>query len=336
MGVSGSASPGDGSGIQGAAERWLARLDSPDCHARDRAAFEDWLARSPAHVEDYFEAERVHGIAASLGADDLLRAATRSARRGARDHGRGGRGGWGLALAASLLLAAGAAFWYAPTPVSMPDLARHATAVGELRAVTLADGTRLLLDTDTTVTTRFRADARVLRLERGRVQLVVAEDRRRPFLVEAGASTIRDIGTTFQVSRWQDVVNVGLVDGAVSVTVGAGRPGAATATLSPGEQVSVEAARLHQKRPFDIAVARSWPRGDLVFKERRLDSLLAEMNRYATTPLRLADPAMGSVTVNGVFHHDDQAALIAALERGWALRAERRDDGEIVLHGPKQ
>lgn len=336
MSASMSASPGDGGGTRGEAEGWLARLGSPECQARDRAAFEDWLARSPANVGDYLDAERVHSLVASLGTDDLLRAAARRARHDARGHGGRRRAGWGLAMAASLLLAAAAAFWPAPAPVSVPAPERHATAVGELRAVTLADGTRLLLDTDTTVTTRFDERARVLGLERGRVQLVVAPDRDRPFVVEAGSSTIRDIGTTFQVSRWQGVVNVGLVDGAVSVTAGAGGPGAATATLSPGEQVSVEAATLRDKRPFDIAVARAWPRGDLVFKQRRLDSLLAEMNRYATTPLRLADPAMGSVTVNGVFHHDDQAALIAALERGWALRAERRGDAEIVLHGAEQ
>lgn len=322
---------------QGEAEAWLARLLSPECSARDRAAFEDWLAASPCHVGEYLDAERVHSMAALLGSDDLVRAATRSAKRDARGSDvRWRRAGRFAAMAASLLLVCGAVFWFARAPTPAPTLQQYATAIGEQRTLTLVDGTTLLLDTDSSVITRFDDATRVVGLVRGRVQLVVAEDRQRPFVVEAGASTIRDIGTTFQVSRVGDVVNVGLLDGRVTVTVGAGGPAAAVSTLSPGEQVSVEAARLQDKRPLDVAVASAWPRGDLIFKDRRLDSLLQEMNRYSKTPLRLADPALGALTVSGVFHHDDQAALLAALERVWSIRAQRVGDREIVLHGAKR
>ncbi len=55
------------------------------------------------------------------------------------------------------------------------------------------------------------------------------------------------------------------------------------------------------------------------------------MNRYSARQVRLADPALGALTVSGVFHAGDQDALVAALERGWSLRAERSGE-EIVLH----
>ena len=58
------------------------------------------------------------------------------------------------------------------------------------------------------------------------------------------------------------------------------------------------------------------------------------MNRYSDTRVRLADPALGDIRVSGVFHMHDQAALVAALERGWALRAQQASDGDIVLHPP--
>ena len=321
----------------GTAEAWLARLFSPECSARDRAAFEDWLAASPCHVDDYLDAERVHGMAASLGSDELLRAATRRAKRDVRGGDLRWRGGGAFAaMAASLLLVVGAMVWFSRASTPTPTLQQYATAVGELRTVTLADGSTLLLDTGSAVSVGFGPASRVVGLMRGRVQLVVAEDRQRPFVVEAGASTIRDIGTTFQVSRAGDVVNVGLIDGSVTVTVDAGGSAAAVSTLAPGQQVSVDAAGLQAKRPLDLAVASAWPRGDLIFKNRRLDSLLQEMNRYSGTPLRLADPALGSLTVSGVFHNDDHAALVAALERGWSIRAVRGvGEHEIVLHGPR-
>ena len=68
-----------------------------------------------------------------------------------------------------------------------------------------------------------------------------------------------------------------------------------------------------------------------MFKAQRLDSLIREMNRYSDTPLQLADPALGARTVSGVFRAGDQQALVAALERGWALRATRQDGREVLV-----
>jgi transmembrane sensor len=151
--------------------------------------------------------------------------------------------------------------------------------------------------------------------------------------VEAGPGIVRDIGTTFQVSRIGEEITVGLIEGAVVVAVAGGATTARSSTLAAGEQVAIDAdGELQDKRPLDLAVAQAWPRGELVFKDRRLDQLLAEMNRYSPTQLRLADPELGALTVSGVFHIDDQQALVTALEQGWSLRAERVGEHEIVLH----
>lgn len=322
---------------QGEAETWLARLLSPECTTSERADFEDWLAEDPSHVEAYLAAERIHSMAALLGSDDLIRAATRSARNDARGPAvRRRRSGVAMAMAASLLAACGVVFWFARTPTPAPPLQNYTTAVGEQRTLTLVDGTTLLLDTDSSVNVRFEPTRRLLDLARGRMQLVVAADPQRPFVVQAGASTIRDIGTTFQVSRTGELVNVGLIEGSVTVKVDVAGADAMVNTLSPGQQLSVDAGRMQGTRPLDLSTASAWPRGELVFKGRRLDLLLEEANRYSRTPMRLADPALGSLTVSGVFHHDDQAALVAALERMLSIRAERVGDREIVLHGSRQ
>ena len=83
---------------------------------------------------------------------------------------------------------------------------------------------------------------------------------------------------------------------------------------------------------FDIAVAEGWTQGELVFKEHRLDALLAEANRYSTTKLTLADPALAEISVSGVFRAGNQDALVSALERGWGLHARRVGPDEIRLH----
>lgn len=310
------------------ADAWLARLLSPECTREERAEFELWLARSPRHVDAYLEAETMHRLVAELGDDPLLRAAARRARRetGARTAGR--RWGWiASGLAAALALVAGGALWLGRAP-QPPAAEAFATVVGQQRSLVLADGTRVHLDTDSAIVARFGEDAREIEVERGRVQFTVAADPHRPFRVRAGAGTVEDIGTTFQVRREGADVSVGLIEGAVIVS---GREGA-SARLAPGEQIAVDArGRVGTREAFDLEVASGWTRGELVFKRRRLDQLVAEMNRYSSTRLRLADAELGALTVSGVFHAGDQASLVAALRQGWGLQAERTGDGEIVL-----
>ncbi|HEY0503545.1 MAG TPA: FecR domain-containing protein [Lysobacter sp.] len=312
----------------GQAEAWMARLMAPDCSAADRTAFEDWLAESPANIEAWLEVERVQALGAELSRDDFLRAAARAAHRAPAAPARRAWRVW-LPAAAAVLVAAVAAvhWWQTPGEVTVQQ---YATQLGEQREVTLADGTVMLLDTASQLTARYDDGQRLIELRSGRAQFVVGQDPRRPFLVRAGAGTVRDIGTTFQVSRRDDVVNVGLLEGRVDVSSAADDT---RSTLAPGEQLTIDASgRIGERAPLDVVAARSWPSGDLVFKQRRLDELLAEMNRYSPRQVRLADPSLGALTVSGVFHAGDQEALVAALERGWSLRAVRTGEHEIVLH----
>src|SRR5690606_19488115 len=103
-------------------------------------------------------------------------------------------------------------------------------------------------------------------------------------------------------------------------------------TLAPGDELRFDPARSawSRSRP-DLAFAHGWVRGDLVFNERRLGELVEESNRYATTPLRLDEPALGEIRVSGVFRAGNQASLVRALEHGWRLRAVPQADGGILL-----
>lgn len=311
------------------AAAWVALLDSPECTARDRAEFDRWLDQSPRHVAAYVEAERAHGAAAQLASDEMLQAAARIAWRATgRDSARP-RWWMPTALVASLLVATvvGVGWLRAPADLAVEH---YATAIGEQRSLRLPDGTQVMLDTDTAIVARFGDDRREIELDRGRVQFQVAADPARPFSVKAGDGVIRDIGTTFQVSKNADSINVGLIEGSVIVSSPVAQAGS---TLTPGQQLSYDrGGRMTPPEPLDLNVAQAWPTGDLVFKNSRLDALLTEMNRYSSTKLLLAEPALGEITISGVFHIGDQASLLKALEQGWSLRAEHGQGGEIVLH----
>ncbi|WP_426701805.1 FecR family protein [Rhodanobacter sp. Col0626] len=310
------------------AEAWLARLLAPDCSAQDKAAFARWREADAANADDFAEAEYLHETAAQLADDPLIRAATRAAKRQGADTRP--RFGWiaaSAAAAAVLVGALGLAIHRYQSAV--PEI--HYASTTTPQTITLTDGTRLQLDAGSSVAVQFGHARRVVKLERGRAEFTVAADARRPFEVQAGDATIRDIGTTFQVSRDVRGVEIGLLEGQVQIT-GKHDGQAWHRLLAPSEQLLVGVdGHAGPTEALDVDAAQSWPRGKLVFHERRLDELLIEANRYSALKLRIADPSLASLRVSGSIHAGDQETLVKSLEHGWQLRTLRTGPEEISI-----
>src|SRR6202042_1912925 len=92
-----------------------------------------------------------------------------------------------------------------------------ATAVGQQRNVTLADGSIVTLNTNTILETDLSRSVRQIYLRKGEAHFQVAHDRSRPFLVHAGDAVVRAVGTEFEVRLREDkhvevLVNEGRVE----------------------------------------------------------------------------------------------------------------------------
>lgn len=310
------------------AAEWLARLLSPDASDRDHEAFERWCTMSQAHADAYAAIAGAHEFARLLADDPAIAAATRKARIAYSGRGdpRGLRRYAALAAAALVVVAIGAGAWRTYRGIARTQML--ATAIGEQRSVALADGTKLVLDTDTRLDTRFSGDARELVLRQGRIDIDVARDPR-PFSVASGRGVVRDIGTRFEVERRGEDVAVTLVAGSVSVSLSGG---SGAATLAPGQQARFGAeGGIVVAAADDIGDASRWTEGTLVFKQRRLGDLIAEVNRYSAVQLRLADAALADLRVSGVFRVGDRASLLEALRVGWSISARPTSDREIEL-----
>lgn len=310
------------------ARRWYARLHSPDCTSDERATFQQWQVAHPDHAAAYARVEGLMGRVDELRDDWAFRLAARDALR-TDPH----RPPWkriaAVALAASLVLAVGAGVLL----YRQPEVAavHYATRVGEQRNVVLEDGTTLLLDTGTRVDVRYSGHARRVTLMVGRAQYDVAHDANRPFLVEALGGTVTALGTRFQTDLRDGRVVVALLEGSVAVERDAGAD-RQRLTLAPGEQLTYDAGgTLWAKAPARLEAATGWTQGKLVFKDAPLAELVAEVNRYASVKLRIADPALEKLRISGTFQADDQESLLLALRGIWSIRTTRQPDGEILL-----
>ncbi|WMJ68329.1 FecR domain-containing protein [Stenotrophomonas sp. 24(2023)] len=305
------------------ASEWVARLEAPDCSADEREAFEDWLAAHPTHVQAWAQAERLYQHSAALAGDSGLRSrAARTTRAPSPTYRRWPQ----LAVAAGICLAVGLGWMLVndgfPTPQVQANHSLHA------QRQVLPDGTVAVLDAGTSLTMRIGWRTRRITLDSGRVQLQVAPSSR-PLRVQAGSSTIRDIGTTFQVERLSaGHVDVALLEGAVEVS-----SGRAQQMLLPGQQLQVlPSGSMLRGPPVSSAASTGWLQGALVFDATPLSVVVERMNRYTRTPLVVTDPSVAALAVSGTFRAGDAEDLLSVLELGWSISAQRRADGALELH----
>ena len=161
------------------ASEWLVRMESGTITAAERLRFAEWLSSDPSHRDAYREAERFwHGLD-RLNPDDI-REFVRYLTEDTITDPRGTSRSWRrvAALAASLVLVAGIGLWITTAWLPFGD---YRTAVGEVRTVTLADGSIVQLNTDTALSVSITEHGRRLTLHRGEAFFTVAPDAARPF-----------------------------------------------------------------------------------------------------------------------------------------------------------
>lgn len=313
--------------MDGLAEHWFVRLQTPGCTEEERAACARWRAANPAHEAAFREAERIWRESAELGDDPVIAAAVRAAEQDKAPRRRY-VWYWAVPLLAGTVALAFVAL-RSPSVSDAPAM-HYQTQVGEQRRVVLPDGTVVVLDTRTDLAVRYTDQRRRIDLAQGQAQFQVTHNPQRPFIVHADGGTVTATGTQFDVRVQGAVATVTLLQGAVVVAAPADAAHPST-TLSPGQRLRFDrTGREWSIIPVDLAAARAWTRGSLQVNDWPLAELVAEMNRYSTTPIRLTDPALANLRISGTFRTGDQDGLVLVLEHGWSVHAARRQ-GEIVL-----
>ena len=241
----------------------------------------------------------------------------------------GGRRHWKMAVAASLLLALLGAVLLAQRPQA------YRTAVGEQRSVLLADGSLVTLNTASDIEVEFDESRRLVHLRRGEALFQVARDAARPFEVLAGNSTIRAVGTQFNVVTRDAGTTVTVVEGRVAVV--SGEPAGSAA---PPPQLLLDAAQsvvitksgaAAPQRIANVAAATAWTQRRLVFERRPLGDVAEEFNRYNRHAIRIVDEALRRQTVTGVFEANDPGSFMQFLAQIPGVRIEESEDGARIV-----
>ncbi len=323
------------------ATAWFARMRSDSRTLEDEAAFERWLAEDPAHERDYLELQLLWGDLDRFRDAPALAQVREAARTESQRAAHVMR--WTLRLSGARFAATAAAFaaalalvFLVANPATFSD-ATYKTAVGDRQSVRLADGSDVVLNTDSLLRVRYRPWAREVTLERGQAYFRVAHAIVRPFDVQAGTSRIRAVGTAFDVYMHDGEVKVTLIEGRVEVTerprdeASTSAPMPARAELSPGEGIAVSPAGISPVRMASVAQTTAWLEGRLVFENERLQDAVAEVNRYSPTRLVILDEGIADLRISGVFRAGRAETFVDALQSSFAIEAHRAADGTLIL-----
>jgi len=260
-------------------------------------------------------------------------------------------------LAASVVLVAGvlASIGLFTEPGS--TVTRYTTAVGEQRSVTLEDGSTITLNTGSQILAEITDAARRVVMDRGEAYFEVAKDPVRPFTVEVGGRSITAHGTAFNVRRLDGGFTVALVDGRVALHQQGGEPPTAPQWLDLGahpdgfESPLVEELGLRSgtvlrfdardqtiKARHDPEIERrqQWRQGRLSFKDQPLSTVVAELSRYSTKPIRIHDADVGDIRVFATLRLDSIDTALSTLERAVPIRVVPTLSGIAILAADNQ
>lgn len=305
------------------AAQWAARADRGPLPARDQQALDDWLAADVRRVGAYAKArgvalfsQRAQALGPGFDPDAFAAAEQRPQAAPVRRR-------WlltgGLALAASLAgIVAVRLLWPGAGDV-------YETRRGEVRVVSLADGSVVTLNTDSRIAVDYQPGRRLIRLARGEALFDVAKDKTRPFFVDAGDARVRAVGTSFTVSRLTDSpVQVLVREGVVEVDA---RRDAAPVRLHANMRAVArrdgDAPIVAQPVPVaEVGRELVWREGRLAFQGETLQQAADRFARYSDIRIVIDDPAAAAEPISGLYQANDPVGFSRAVASSLGLRAE--------------
>ncbi|SHG57904.1 FecR family protein [Pedobacter caeni] len=188
-----------------------------------------------------------------------------------------------LAAAASILIVMGLFLFHDSGASEQPETL-NTLNVPNGRQVTLklADHSVICLSGGSSIRypRSFDGSSREVTLLEGEAFFNISHDSTKPFLVHTSSSSIRVLGTKFNVgnSRNSDQVFVTLTEGSIRFQTKTGK----SALLKPGQQlVFLKKQQLIQAvTPIDTSMATSWTKGLLWFDHTPVSDVLEKLERH--------------------------------------------------------
>lgn len=283
---------------------WVTRHRQGQLSARELQAYRRWLAADPLHAAAAERADRAWQASAPLKHRPGYVKPQRPPRRSWLQMPlASGSAATALALGCWMLLAP--PFWLQALSSD------YHTGFGEIRQITLADGSQVELGSHSILNLAYDDQTRLVRLTQGEAVFTpapVTEQERRPFTVRTAGADITARGTRYLVGVGDNREGwVGVLQHQVEVDLNHRElnDAAGSALLDQGK--SLRFSPTSGLRPLNISPDElaSWQEGRLVFQRELLADAAARINRYRPGLVLVKGEALRKVQISAVMRLDN-------------------------------
>ncbi|WP_257667804.1 FecR family protein [Parapedobacter tibetensis] len=183
--------------------------------------------------------------------------------------------------------------------------------------VTLPDGSKVWLNAESKLRfpSRFIGGSREVYLD-GEGYFEVTTDLAKPFIVHAGDTKVRVLGTRFNLRTYeQQAIQTALVDGSVQLTTENGE----SMRLEPGYAATYN-GKGFSKASFDATEILAWMDGVHYFHNASLEELAKTINRWYGLSVTFENPQLVHQTITGLMEKDDIAYFLADLKSSTGIK----------------
>jgi ferric-dicitrate binding protein FerR (iron transport regulator) len=182
----------------------------------------------------------------------------------------------------------------------------------------LPDGTTGFLNSGSSLSysTPFTS-ARKVKLE-GEAWFDVYKDIHHPFSIEMGKSWVNVLGTSFNVSAYQDekIIEVVLAEGSVEFSP---NPSTPAVVLKPSERLVFNGEKITIEKT-DPAKFRGWTGGKLIFRGDNMAEVARRLERWYNIEVEIADKALDGYIFRATFEDDSLQEVLRLLSMTSPIR----------------
>lgn len=210
---------------------------------------------------------------------------------------------------------------------------------GDRSEVTLPDGSRIYLNARSTLSypSQFGYGKRCVALS-GEAYMEIAKDPQRPFKVQTSEMEIEVLGTTFNVSAYEDesYLETTLIEG--SVAISSRMDPNRRIMLKPNQKAILDKQSGNFKvEETDLRYETAWRRNELVFRSAELSDIFERIERYYGVEITVNTPYIPTEHFTGAFKEDSPLAVLKILQLHYPFTFTFRDNqATITFSTPPQ
>jgi len=202
--------------------------------------------------------------------------------------------------------------------IEKPIMQRVTSRQGMVSELTLADGTKVWLNSNSTLEfpVKFNSAKREVKLS-GEAFFEVASDEEKPFVLNAKELNVEVLGTSFNVASYDNepVSEVVLVTGKVKLFSQENNKQTQFGFINPGQK-AVYTRKTHLLYSEEVNVDKyiAWRQGNLVFRDDSMGEVIKRLSRWFNVEISVNDPVINDYIYTASFSNENLKQVLFLLK----------------------